>query len=149
MVEKHPDDPLAIYSANLLLDSLNLLDRPAEVVRWIDRFMANPAFMKDADFTRQLVSIRSDGLVREGKQHERAGNFRACGQAMLQAAESLPDHPKHAERLHDAAFCFSRARLIGQAVAVRKPADRAASRRPAGPAGAARPGRQLPADRRL
>ena len=120
VVEKHADDPLAIISANLLLDSLNLLDRPAEVLRWIERFMANPAFMKDDGFARDLVSIRSDGLVREGKQHERAGNFRGCGQAMLQAAESLPDHPKHAERLHDAAFCFSRARLIGQAVAVRK-----------------------------
>jgi TolA-binding protein len=120
VVERHPDDPLAIYSANLMLDSLNLLDRPAEVVRWIERFMANPAFMKDTGFARDLVSIRSDGLVREGKQHERASNFQACGQAMLQAAESLPDHPKHAERLHDAAFCFSKARLIGRAVAVRK-----------------------------
>ena len=120
VVERHPDDPLAIISANLLLDSLNLLDRPAEVVRWIERFMANPAFMKDDGFARELVSIRSDGLVREGKQHERASNLRACGQAMLQAAESLPDHPRHAERLHDAAFCFSKARLIGQAVAVRK-----------------------------
>jgi TolA-binding protein len=120
VVERHPDDPLAVYSANLLLDSLNLLDRPAEVLRWIDRFTANPAFMKDAGFARDLASIRSDGLVREGKQHERAGDFRACGQAMLHAAESVPDHPRHAERLHDAAFCFSRARLIGRAVAARK-----------------------------
>jgi TolA-binding protein len=119
VVERHPDDPLAIYSAHLLLDTLNLLDRPTEVMRWIDRFMATPAFSRDADFTRQLVSIRSDGLVREGKQHERAGNHRACGQSMLQAADSLPDHPKHAERLHDAAHCFSKARLIGQAVAAR------------------------------
>ncbi len=119
LVERHPDDPLAIIAANLLLDSLNALDRPAEVLRWIDRFMATPALVRDAAFSRQLVSIRSDGLVREGKQHERARNWRACGQAMLQAAESLPDHPRHAERLHDAAYCFSKARLVGQAVAVR------------------------------
>jgi tetratricopeptide (TPR) repeat protein len=38
---------------------------------------------------------------------------------MLAAAESLPESPKHATRLYDAGLCFSKARLIGQAVKVR------------------------------
>jgi TolA-binding protein len=119
VVERHPEHELAIVSAHLLLDTLNLLDRPREVIRWVDRFMGLPRFMQDPTFAGQMVSLKSDGLVREAKQHEQRRSWRACGQLMLQAAESLPEHPRHAERLHDAAFCFGRGRLVGQAVAVR------------------------------
>ena len=34
-------------------------------------------------------------------------------------AEALPDHPKHAERLWDAAQCFQNAHLVGQALRAR------------------------------
>ena len=48
---------LAIVSAHLLLDSFNLLDRPREVIRWVDRFMAQPRFMRDREFAGQMVSV--------------------------------------------------------------------------------------------
>ena len=38
---------------------------------------------------------------------------------MLAAAEALPDHPKHAERLWDAGQCFQNAHLVGQALKAR------------------------------
>jgi tetratricopeptide (TPR) repeat protein len=119
VVEKHTQDELAIYAAHLLLDTLGILDRHREVLRWIDRFLVQPRFREDVEFARQVTSIRSDGLVREAKLQEQGRRFRACGQLMLQAADTLPEHPRHAERLHDAASCFQRARLIGQAVSAR------------------------------
>ena len=38
---------------------------------------------------------------------------------MLAAAEALPDHPKHAERLWNAGQCFQNAHLVGQALKAR------------------------------
>ena len=38
----------------------------------------------------------------EGHEYEKQQNYKECGRSMLAAAESLPDHPKHAERLWNA-----------------------------------------------
>ena len=66
-----------------------------------------------------MVNLKVDSLVIEATQYEKAGNFKECGRSMLAAAESMPDHPKHAERLYDAGQCFQNARLIGTAVGAR------------------------------
>ena len=120
IVEKHAGDELAIYSANLMLDSLNVLKRPSDVIAWVDKFMKMPELMKDAEFQKQMVEIKTDSLVMEAKKYETEKNFKECGISMLAAAESLPDHPKHHERLYDAGLCFTKARLIGQAIGVRE-----------------------------
>jgi len=40
--------------------------------------------------------------------------------SLLAAADSLPDHPKHAERLWNAGQCFQNAHLVGQALKARQ-----------------------------
>jgi tetratricopeptide (TPR) repeat protein len=126
IVDKHSEHELAEYSANLLLDSLNIqgehLKMPGktrEALRMVDKFMDTPALMKNPEFAKNMVNLKVDGLVIEAKQYEDRGNYKECGRSMLAAAESMPDHPKHAERLYDSAVCFQNARLVGRAVAVR------------------------------
>ena len=108
IVDKHSDHELAEYSANLLLDSLNiqgehlkLPGKTREALRMVDKFMDTPALMKNPEFAKNMVNLKVDGLVIEAKQYEEQGNYKECGRSMLAAAESMPDHPKHAERLYD------------------------------------------------
>src|SRR5215471_2235400 len=119
LVEKHPDHELAIYSANLLLDSLNAQGKTKEVVSYVDRFLEMPQLMKDPEFGKQMISLKSDTYDMEGHEYEKQRNFKECGRSMLAAAESLPDHAKHAERLWNAGTCFQNAHLIGQALKAR------------------------------
>ena len=42
IVNKHPKHELAVYSANLLLDSLNAQGKTKEVVKYVDKFLEMP-----------------------------------------------------------------------------------------------------------
>ncbi len=119
IVRKYPKHELAIYSANLLLDSLNAQGKTKEVVSWVDKFLEMPELMKDPEFGKQMISLKSDTYDMEGHAYEKEKNFKECGRSMLAAAESLPDHPKHAERLWNAGQCFQNAHLVGQALKAR------------------------------
>jgi tetratricopeptide (TPR) repeat protein len=119
IVDKHPDHELAIYSANLLLDSLNAQGKTKEVVQYVDKFLEMPQLMKDPEFGKQMISLKSDTYDMEGREYEKQHNYKECGRSMLAAAESLPDHSKHAERLWNAGTCFQNAHLVGQALKAR------------------------------
>lgn len=119
IVNKHPKHELAVYSANLLLDSLNAQGKTKEVVTYVDKFLEMPELMKDPEFGKQMISLKSDTYDMEGHEYERLHNYKECGRSMLASAESLPDHPKHAERLWNAGQCFQNAHLVGQALKAR------------------------------
>jgi len=120
IVEKHGNDELAIYSANLLLDSLNATGRTKDVVTWVDKFLEMPNLMKDPEFGKQMISLKSDTYEIEGREYEKQKNYKECGRSLLAASEALPTHPKHAERLWNAGQCFQNAHLVGQALKARQ-----------------------------
>ena len=119
LVKNHPKHELAIYSANLLLDSLNAQGKTKEVVSWVDKFLEMPELMKDPEFGKQMISLKSDTYDMEGHEYEKQHNYKECGRSMLASAEALPDHSKHAERLWNAGQCFQNAHLVGQALKAR------------------------------
>jgi TolA-binding protein len=116
VVERYPTHKLAIFAANLYIDALNAEGKTAAVLAAVDRFLEVPALVKDAEFLKGLISIKSDGFDVEGRAFEKRGDYKQCGRSMLASAEALPDHPKHAERLWNAGQCFQNAHLVGQAV---------------------------------
>ena len=63
-----------------------------------------------------MISLISDGYDQEGTRHEKRGDAKECGRSFLAAAEALPTHRRHAERLWNAGQCFQNAHLVGQAV---------------------------------
>ncbi len=120
IVDHHTTDELAIYSANLLLDCLNILHRYKELLQTVDKYLANPILMKDEEFRKQMVSLKTDSLVAEAKQYEKDKNYKECGISFIAAAETLPEHKEHAQRLYNAGLCFQNAHLIGQAIKARE-----------------------------
>ncbi len=119
IVEKHVKHELALYSANLLLDSLNAVGKTKEVVRWVDRFLEIPELMKDASFGKEMTSLKSDTYAMEAKNYEKVKNYKECGRSMEASADTLPEHAQHPERLWDAGVCYQNAHLIGQALRMR------------------------------
>ncbi len=82
IVRKYPKHELSIYSANLLLDSLNAQGKTKEVVSWVDKFLEMPELMKDPEFGKQMISLKSDTYdmeghaVREGEELTRSAAVR-------------------------------------------------------------------------
>jgi tetratricopeptide (TPR) repeat protein len=120
IVDHHVNDDLAIYSANLLLDCLNILKRYKELLATVEKYLGNPVLMKDQEFRKQMVSLKTDSLVAEAKQYEKEKNYKECGISFVAAAETIPDHKDHAQRLYNAGLCFQNARLVGQAIKARE-----------------------------
>jgi TolA-binding protein len=120
IVEEHADQELAVYSANLLLDSLaRTSTHPDDIRAWVARFRKNPELMKDVEFAAQVRGIDSDRLDLDGRRAYRQKAFAACGRAMTAAADAAPEHARHAERLLDAARCFDAAGDVPAAQAAR------------------------------
>jgi tetratricopeptide (TPR) repeat protein len=120
IVDHHVNDELAIYSANLLLDCLNIMKRYKELLATVEKYLGNPVLMKDQEFRKQMVMLKTDSLVVEAKQYEKDKNYKECGISFIAAAETIPDHKDHAQRLYNAGLCFQNARLIGQAIKARE-----------------------------
>ena len=100
--------------------------------------------MKDPEFGKQMISLKSDTYDLEGREYEKQKNFKECGRSLLAAADSLPDHPKHAERLWNAGQCFQNAHLVGQALKARQQLIHDHPKDGAGAEGPVQSGRRLP-----
>jgi hypothetical protein len=55
LLREHPDDPTSEYAANLLLDLLVRADRIAEAKAWVDKLMADEAFLVGKDELRATL----------------------------------------------------------------------------------------------
>jgi len=86
IVNKHPKHELAVYSANLLLDALNAQGKTKDVVKYVDKFLEMPELMKDPEFGKQMISLKSDTYDIEGMVFEKQRNFKECGRSKLAAA---------------------------------------------------------------
>jgi len=116
VVQKYPKHELAVFAANLFLDTLNMECKSKEVIAWTRKFIDMPELARDAGFASQMISLLSDGYHKEGDDYAKRGDSKECGRAFLAAAEALPEHGKHAERLWNAGQCFQNAHLVGQAI---------------------------------
>ena len=119
IVNKHPKHELA-----------DLLGQPAARLaeragqdqgrRQVRRQVPRDARAHEGPGVRQADDLAEERHLRHrGHGFEKQRNFKECGRSMLAAAEALPDHPKHAERLWNAAQCFQNAHLVGQALKAR------------------------------
>ena len=90
-----------------MLDSLNIQGehlkvpgKTREALTWVDKFMEMPDAHEEPGVRQEHGQPQeSTAWSSRAKQFEKKGNFKECGRSMLAAAESMPDHPKHAERL--------------------------------------------------
>jgi tetratricopeptide (TPR) repeat protein len=124
IIEHHRDHETALYSANLLLDSLNRLQRYDEMLTWVDKLSEDKKWLEDKqDLAETLEKIKRQSLRKHAEQLEadakKSGNFAkyvACGQAYIDIYNRDPAGEKGDEVLYNAGVCFEQGRSIGAAI---------------------------------
>lgn len=121
IVNDHPEDEVAEFAANLLLDSLNKAQRYAEFQDWVVRMRENAALMKAHPNLRPNLDVYYVQSQRKaGEAAEKRGDFRACAAAFEKLQLQNPNDPQMNQLLYNAAMCYRKARMIGQAIIFRK-----------------------------
>jgi tetratricopeptide (TPR) repeat protein len=116
IVTRHPGHELAVYAANLLLDSLNILKRYDELGRWVDQLLKQPALAK-GELGETLTKLKLGFGRRTAEELVKAGKHRECGERYLQLAQSSPANPRWTELMYNAGICFEAAKLFDRAIA--------------------------------
>lgn len=119
VLEQYPGHELAVYSANLLLDALNILRRYDEIAEWVERMNQMPALAK-SELKETLARIRREIKRKQLEDYQASGRYRQCGEGYAQLASDYPDDARWPELAFNAALCFEAAKMIGQAISIRQ-----------------------------
>ena len=117
IVDAHRRHEAAVYAENIVLGSLLALRRGQEIVARMDDIERRSVSCFEPG--AKYYNLKSDAYELIAREAEGTGQFRECGRSLLAAAETAADHPKHADRLWDAAICFHKAHMIAQALRTR------------------------------
>lgn len=119
VVLEHPEDQLAVFSANLLLDCLNALKSYDELLDWLGRLKGMPALYQ-GELKEQIDKLYRQFERIKLEQAQKSGRYRECGEGYASLASQNPDDPKWPELAYNAALCYEAAKLIGPAITIRK-----------------------------
>ena len=117
VIQTRPEHEVAEFSANLLLDSLNRSGQQEELVKWVDRLLANKAFLEDRpDMQERLSELKCQSTRMLAQTREKAQDYQMCGNTYVETFRQCPEYEKLDEVLFNAAVCYEKARLLGQAI---------------------------------
>ncbi|HTM19302.1 MAG TPA: tetratricopeptide repeat protein, partial [Kofleriaceae bacterium] len=119
ILTEHLDNEVAEYSANLLIDSLNRQKKYPAMLAWVDRLLAQTAFV-DAhpDLKEMLTRLKQQGVRKAAEKLEQQRDYAGCGQAYLDIANRDPAMDRVEEVLYNAAVCFELAGQAGAALSL-------------------------------
>lgn len=117
IVNKHSEHETALYSANILLDSLIRLKRFKEMDEMVVSMLSNTKFIKGKDsLVERLHDNRVTSLRKAAERYQEAGQHLACARAYLAISEEYPSASGMDEVLYNAGVCFEEAQSIGLAI---------------------------------
>jgi tetratricopeptide (TPR) repeat protein len=124
IITHHKDHETALYSANLLLDTLNRLQRYDDMLTWVDKLQADKKWLEDKpDLAQSLEHLKRQSLRKNAEKIEAeakaSGNFQKyvdCGQAYITIYNRDPQGEKGDEVLYNAGVCFENGKSIGAAL---------------------------------
>ncbi len=116
---QHPESDVAVYSANLVLDSYNLLGDYAKVHEWARKFLAMPKLAK-GKFHDDLLKIIEESGFKLVERDEKAGHFEQAAEAYLGFARDFPRGERADQALWNAAADFYKAHDYERSLAARE-----------------------------
>ena len=119
IVENHPKDDLALYSANLLFDCENVLGKYDDLEGDVKKFCSYPELTKDADFGHQCAVILNGIARKKIEQWEKESKFRLAADMYIKLATEHPDDPRLAELYYNAGVDYEKAKAVGLAIKTR------------------------------
>ncbi len=115
---EHPEHQLAEYSANLVLDSYNLLKRPDQVNAWARKFYANKRLAK-GKFATDLKSVIEESALTMIEGLEKKGQQEKAARAYEHFVAEFPHSKKADVALYNASVAYAKARELDRALAIR------------------------------
>lgn len=109
VIETAPDHEVAEYAVNLLLDSLNRLQRYDAMKVWVRRLRAEARFAGLRGRVEILETLAKQFERREAEDLERAGDHAGCGAAYERLADADPQQSQADELRYNAGVCFEQA----------------------------------------
>lgn len=114
----HPTHELAEYSANLILDSYNLLDRPEKVNEWARKLYANKQLAK-GKFASDLRQVIEDSALTMVENLTKKGDHEAAAKAYEGFVHEFPQSKKADRALYNASVEWANARQLDRALELR------------------------------
>ncbi len=110
IVSNHPDAEVAEYAANLLLDSLNRLERFDDMVAWAHRMLDLTPLVRDRPELRgRLELIVVQGERKRAERLERARDYAGCARAYAALYRRRAGAERGDELAYNAGVCWSEA----------------------------------------
>jgi len=124
ILDHHRDHETALYSANLLLDTLNRMRRYEDMIVWVDKLLADEKWLKDKEElkevleTLKITSMRKAVEEVEKKAKESKDNtlYVKCGEMYIDLFNRNPDAADAEVILYNAGVCFEEGKSIGTAI---------------------------------
>ena len=124
ILDKHRQHETAEYSANLLLDTYNRLQKYDEMLALVEKLDADPKFLEGKDDLKatlgkikaQSMRKKAEKLEATAKESKDFAQYVACGQAYLDIYNRNPEASENDEVLYNAGVCFEEGRSITAAI---------------------------------
>ncbi len=124
ILEHHKQHETAEFSANLLLDIYNRMQKYDEMLALADQLSKDAKWLEGKDdlaaqiktLRAQSMSKKAEKLAAEAKESKDYGKFLACGQAFLDIYNSNPESPQNDKILFNAGYCYQEGKSISAAI---------------------------------
>lgn len=120
IVDKHADHPRGEQSANLVLDSYNILEDWQNLHDAARAFANNRSLMKNAEFREQVMSVLEEASFKLVSDFEKKEQWEEAGKRYLAFADEFRKSKLADKALANAAAMYTRAGDLERAIKVRK-----------------------------
>ncbi|MEM7678606.1 MAG: tetratricopeptide repeat protein, partial [Myxococcota bacterium] len=125
IVDKHPDDQVAQYASNLLIESYLATEDWANVEKWSAKLLdiakeepgkrATDAKTERAKFLAGLRGFKVGAQFKQAEQYDAAGDFEKAAETYIKLVDENDDHEFADKALFNAAVAFEKVRRYDSA----------------------------------
>ncbi|MDF1565374.1 MAG: tetratricopeptide repeat protein [Deltaproteobacteria bacterium] len=115
---EHPENDMAEYAANLVLDSYVLLDNPEKVNGWARKFLKNDQLAK-GKFRTDLLQIIEDSALTMVERSSKDGKHAVAAKSYEGFVAEFPKSKKADRALFNASVSWAKANRLDRALALR------------------------------
>jgi len=124
ILDKHRQHETAEYSANLLLDTYNRMQKFDEMLVLVDKLNLDKKFLEGKEdlnatlgkIKSQSMRKRAEKMEKDAKESKDFAKYVACGQAYLDIYNASPTADENDEVLYNALVCYQEGKSIGAAI---------------------------------
>jgi tetratricopeptide (TPR) repeat protein len=124
ILDKHRSHETAEYSANLLLDTYNRMQRYDDMLALADKLEGDKKFLEGKEdlaevlgrIKAQSMRKRAEKIEKEAKTSKDFAKFVECGQAYFDIYNRNPEGKENDEVLYNALVCYHEGKSIGAAI---------------------------------